>query len=97
MTENGKLFVREIERLRNELNDVQLVRRHLVEESNEMQKKLNFEGNTIPRLEKELKTLSEENNYLKLLCKYIIYYNSAYFYGMIKKLYFCSRTAVHFE
>ena len=75
LTENGKLFVKEIERLRNELNDVQLVRRHLVEENNELQKKINYEGEAIPRMEKELKTLSEENNYLKLLCKYFHYFS----------------------
>ena len=58
-------------RLRNELNEVQLVRRHLLEENNDMQKKLNYENDAIPRMEKELKVLADENNYLKLLCKYL--------------------------
>ena len=60
------------DRLRNELNEVQLVRRHLLEENNDMQKKLNYENDAIPRMEKELKVLADENNYLKLLCKLFV-------------------------
>ena len=65
----GYLLYLYLRRLRGELTEVQLVRRHLLEENNDMQKKLNYENDAIPRMEKELKVLADENNYLKLLCE----------------------------
>ncbi|XP_057309773.1 centromere-associated protein E-like [Hydractinia symbiolongicarpus] len=67
LTENGKLFVKEIERLKDELRETELQRRQLVAENNDLEKRVQYEGNAIPQLEKQLKCLSEENQYLKLL------------------------------
>ena len=69
MTENGKLLVVEIERLKaqNKDNDSELLK--IIAENNDLRKKLSFENEAIPHLENELRNLAEENQYLKLLCK----------------------------
>lgn len=69
LTENGKLLVKEIERLKDELKDGEALRQQLIVENNELQKQVMQENDMIPHLEKELKCLSEENGYLKLLGK----------------------------
>ena len=68
LTENGQLLVKEIERLKDELKDGEMLRQQLIVENNELQKQITHENDMIPHLENELKCLSEENGYLKLLC-----------------------------
>ncbi|XP_065651841.1 putative leucine-rich repeat-containing protein DDB_G0290503 isoform X2 [Hydra vulgaris] len=67
LTENGKLLVTEIERLKtqNKHCDSELVK--IIAENNELRKKISFENDAIPHLENELRNLAEENQYLKLL------------------------------
>lgn len=64
--------MKEIERLKDELRETELQRRQLIAENNDLEKKVQYESNAIPQLEKQLKCLSEENQYLKLLGKGLI-------------------------
>ena len=69
LTENGKLFVQEIEKLKAHLKKLEQQRVQLIKENNDLQRKITYENDIIPHLEKEMKNLAEENQFLKLLGK----------------------------
>ena len=60
----------QVEQLNEELNDGEMLRQQLIQENNELQKQVSHEKVVIPQLESELKTLTQENDYLKLLGKF---------------------------
>ena len=59
----------QIECLKEELSDGEMLRQQLIQENNELQKQITHENVVIPQLENELKSLTQENDYLKLLGK----------------------------
>jgi len=64
-----KSLIGELDRLREEMCEGDSFRQQLMAENNELQKQITHENVVIPQLESELKTLSQENDYLKLLGK----------------------------
>ena len=69
LNEKGRSLVSQLDQLKDELNDGELTRQQLISENNELQKQVMQENIVIPQLESELKTLTQENDYLKLLGK----------------------------
>ena len=67
LTENGKLMVKEINRLREENQRSRMEKLELIQENNEFRRKTNIESDAIPKLESEIKVLNDQNQYLKLL------------------------------
>ena len=64
-----KSLITELDRLKEEMCESDSFRQQLMVENNELQKQITHENVVIPQLESELKTLSQENDYLKLLGK----------------------------
>ena len=70
LSDNGKCLVSEIQRMKDEIDEGEVQRQQLIIDNNELQKQVMHENVVIPKLESELKCLSEENDYLKLLGKF---------------------------
>ena len=64
-------LMNQIKCLKEELNDGEIMRQQLIQENNELQKQISHENIVIPQLESELKSLTQENDYLKLLGKFL--------------------------